>query len=183
MSILGLTGKIGAGKTTVAGYIVRTYGFTSLSFVDRILAPRLKSQGKEVNRQNLQELGGELYLKYGDIVLTQWLLDGIDDTKKWLIDDIRYPTTANYIKESFGDLFVLVGVRAAQSIRYDRVVKRAREKVESFEQFVEIDDALTEQSIDQVIAQTDYTIDNAGTLQSLYASCDSVMARVLKHWE
>lgn len=182
MSILGLTGKIGAGKTTLAKYIMESYGFKSLSFVDRILAPRLKEQGKMVNRQNLQALGAELYLQYGDVVLTQWLLDGVDFTQKWLIDDIRYPSTAKYIKDQFGYEFALIGVRASQAVRYERVIKRAREKIDSFERFIEMDNALTEQSIDQVIAYADYVIDNNGILKDLYDACDTIMAEILRRW-
>jgi len=122
MYILGLTGRIGAGKTTASKYIVQRYGFKNLSFVDRLLAPRLRAQNRTVNRQNLQEIGRELYLKYGDIVLTQWLLEDIDPTQEWLIDDIRYPSTAKYIKERFTDRFVLMAVCTEQDVRYERVV-------------------------------------------------------------
>lgn len=182
MGILGMTGKIGAGKTTVSEYIVQAYGFQSLSFVDKILAPRLIAQGKEINRHNLQDLGSELYLKHGDILLTQWLLEGLDPAQRWLIDDIRYPSTATYIREEFASAFVLVGVSSSQSIRYERVVRRARETVGSFEEFVKMDNALTEQRIEQVMDCTDYIIDNSGNLQDLYLACKHIMLEILHLW-
>lgn len=179
MAILAFTGRIGAGKTTAAQYVARTYGFKSLSFVERILAPRLVAQGKLVNRQNLQEIGSKLYLEHGDIVLTQWLLQGIDFSQKWLIDDVRYPSTAQYIKSCFHGQFMLVGVRSDQHMRYERVVKRAKEKIDSFEGFLVMDTALTEKQIDEVMNCADRIIDNMGTENDLYASCDLIVREIL----
>ena len=64
MIFLGFTGKIGSGKSTSSVYIQEKYGFQKLSFVEKILAPKLKKQNKSINRKNLQQIGREHYLKY-----------------------------------------------------------------------------------------------------------------------
>ena len=82
MFIIGLTGRIGSGKTTLSAYIQERYNFQKLSFVDKILIPELRKRKKTVNRKNLQQVGREFYLKYGDIQFTDLLLEGIDPTEK-----------------------------------------------------------------------------------------------------
>lgn len=66
MPIIGLTGRIGSGKTTLSDYIQKRYDFQKLSFVDKILIPELRKRKKIVNRKSLQQIGREFYLKYGD---------------------------------------------------------------------------------------------------------------------
>jgi len=54
--IIGLTGKRGTGKDTVADYLVRRYGYKKLDFTKDVLAPVLRKAGKPVTRDNLIEL-------------------------------------------------------------------------------------------------------------------------------
>ncbi len=178
MPIIGLTGKIGCGKTTLSAYIQEKYGFQKLSFVDKILIPELRKRKRTVNRKNLQQIGRELYLKYGDIKLTEWLLQGIDPTKKWIIDDIRYLSTANYIRSKFQNDFWMIGVKTDTKIRFQRVLIRGKEGNISYEDFLKMDSAPTEKQIEEVLSQADYLVENNEALPNLYQQCDRIMKKI-----
>ncbi len=179
MPIIGFTGKIGSGKTTASVYIQEKYGFQKLSFVDKILIPELQRRKMAINRQNLQKLGRELYLKHGDIKLTEWLIEGIDPSGKWIIDDIRYPTTAKYLREKFLGHFWIIGVKANVMVRYQRVLVRGEEGNISYQDFLKMDSALTEQQIEKVLSQADYCIENNQDLSGFYQQCDKIMRKIL----
>lgn len=179
MPILGLTGRIGCGKTTLSAYIQEKYNFQKLSFVDKILIPELRKRKKIVNRKNLQQVGREFYLKYGDIKLTELLLEGIESTARWIIDDIRYPTTANFIRIKFPNNFWIIGVKTDIQIRFQRVLARGKEGEISYEDFLKMDSAPTEKQIDEVLLQADYLIENNGTLANFYQQCDKIMKEIL----
>jgi dephospho-CoA kinase len=179
MTIIGLTGRIGSGKTTLSAYIQEKYNFQKLSFVDKILIPELRRRKKLINRKNLQQIGREFYLRYGDIKMTEWLLEGIDPTAKWIIDDIRYPTTADFIKTKFPNNFWVIGLKADTKIRFQRVINRGEEGKISYEDFLKMDSAPTEEQIEEVLSQADYVIENNGTLAELYQQCDKIMEKIL----
>lgn len=178
MPIIGLTGKIGSGKTTLSAYIQEKYNFQKLSFVDKILIPELLKRKKTVNRKNLQQIGRELYLKYGDIKLTEWLFQGIDPSKKWIIDDIRYPSTADYIRSKFQNDFWMIGMKTNTKIRFQRVLIRGEEGNLSYEDFLKMDSALTEKQIEEVLLQAGYLIENNEALPYLYQQCDRIMKKI-----
>lgn len=178
--IIGITGRIGSGKTTLSEYIQKKYGFKKLSFVDKILIPELQRRRKMINRQNLQKIGREFYLKYGDIKMTEWLLKGIKSKEKWIIDDIRYPTTANYIRQRFPEDFFIIGVKTNPQVRFQRILNRGKEGKISFEEFLKMDSAPTEKQIEDVISWADYIIENDGSLSDLYQQCDRVMKKILE---
>lgn len=178
MDIIGLTGKIGSGKTTLSAYIQEKYGFQKLSFVDKILIPELRKRRKIVNRQNLQLVGREFYLKYGDIEFTDLLLEGIDPVKKWIIDDIRYPAAANYIRNRFLNNFWLIGVKTDVEIRFQRVLMRGKEGKISYDDFLKMDTAPTEKQIEEVLSQAGYLIENNEALPDLYQQCGRIMKEI-----
>lgn len=180
MLIIGLTGRIGSGKTTLSAYIQEKYNFQKLSFVDKILTPELRKRKKTVNRKNLQQVGREFYLKYGDIKLTELFLEGIDSTIKWIIDDIRYPTTANFIRAKFPNNFWMIGVKTNIRIRFKRVLTRGKEGRISYEDFLKMDATPTEKQIEKVLSQADYLIENNGFLVDLYQQCDKIMKEILE---
>ncbi len=178
MAIIGLTGRIGSGKTTLSAYIQEKYNFQKLSFVDKILIPELRKRKKTVNRKNLQQIGRELYLKYRDIKFTELLLEGIDLVEKWIIDDIRYPVAANYIRNRFLNNFWLIGVKTDTQTRFQRVLMRGKEGKISYQDFLKMDSAPTERQIDEVLSRADYYIENNGTLSQLYQQYDKVMEEI-----
>jgi adenylate kinase family enzyme len=60
---IALVGKIGSGKTTLATHLSKELGWKQLS-LSKFLEHLARSQGKEVRRQNLQDLGLEMIKRH-----------------------------------------------------------------------------------------------------------------------
>ena len=66
--VIGITGKRGSGKDTVAEHLESKYGFHVLTYLDHVLAPVLKKEGKEITRENLINLALDMRKKKGNVV-------------------------------------------------------------------------------------------------------------------
>ena len=177
--IIGLTGKMAAGKGTVAGYLVEQgYVYHSLSDV---LRGELERRGVPESIPNLIDVGNELRTIEGPGVLGKRILKMIQDAdeNKALADSIRHPAEIQALRHI--QEFYLIGVDAPQAIRYKRMAARGRSGDEmTFDQFQENDKQLksddpNSQQILDCLKQADYTIVNEGSLDELRQKIDSIL--------
>jgi dephospho-CoA kinase len=118
----GLTGRNASGKTTVVDWLVGN-DYTSTSCSDSIRV-HLKSQGKEINRDNLIAGGRELRVASGPGILAEMLRDANIDAENLVIDSIRTPAEVEALRE-IPD-FRLIEVRASREVRWNRLQSRGR---------------------------------------------------------
>ena len=135
-----------------------------------------------MNRRNLQQVGRELYLEHGDIALTDALLSNADETGLWIVDDIRYASTAEHIRAHSPSGFYLIAVVAELETRYMRVKERRREHISSKAEFEHLDSAPTEAQIGSVVDVADVIIRNDKSIIELQRRCDEIMTQVLENW-
>ena len=122
MTIIGITGKAGSGKTTAAKVLVDR-GFMKLSFATPVkeIAKMFGWDGKKDDRGRrlLQLIGTEIGRWYDDRIwvkkMAQRILD-IEETNKYyqdqtmiVIDDVRFDNEAKLIKELDGFVIELKG--------------------------------------------------------------------------
>lgn len=127
--IIGLSGKSGAGKTTLAQMIEREFGYTRVSFADGVkeevkaflLASNLDVEDKNLwgtqadrnmvipgyngktYRELLQWWGTDYRRRfYGEDYWTQQLMKKMSDGGKYVIDDMRFPNEADACKQLGG---------------------------------------------------------------------------------
>lgn len=184
--IIGFTGSLGSGKDTAADYLKKK-GFAYYSLSD-ILREECHKRNLEKNRDNLIKIGNELRTKFGPDFLSKRILERIEKDKvdKAVIVSLRNPKEVEIFKKR-GD-FILLNIAAPLTIRFERIRKRAgdRDKV-SFEKFKVQEDMEmisqdpNRQQLRAVMEMADYIIDNAGSLEDLYAQIEEKIGQKISH--
>ena len=85
----------------------------------------LKTQGKEINRDNLIAGGRELRAAHGPAILAEMLRDANTAVEYLVIDSIRTPAEVKALRERPG--FRLIEVRASREVRWSRLQSRGRD--------------------------------------------------------
>jgi dephospho-CoA kinase len=177
-SIIVLTGKIGAGKSTAARHLATRYGVKPLSFVELIWKPILKERGIPPTRENLQLLGIELMRRRGPEALVGELMSSIraDDAAWFCIDDVRTTTVYSAIK-LLRPTSVLVFIAASFDARLRRVM--SRDGVRSADEQKRAELVETETGIPELKLAADFVISNNGDQSTLEASIDLVARSIM----
>jgi len=174
--IVGVTGPLGAGKTTVCEMLARR-GFTRVSCSD-LLRELATQRGWEHTRDNLRKLGDELRAQGGPAAVAEKVLEKISDTKasgKWCIDSIRHPKEVAAVQKKGG---VVIAVVASDLNRFDRVVTRKREVAEAkmdFDDFTKSDIHDRGMGIDEAVDAADFVIVNDVRLKVLEENLDEIL--------
>ena len=171
--IIGITGKSGAGKGTVAEYL-KQRGFVYHSLSD-VLRSELKARRQAENLPNLIALGNKLRTAGGPGVLGQKIAEAIknNNEENSLVDSIRNPAEIMELKQAFNG-FKLIAVDAPLAMRHQRISRRGRPGDEiSLEEFTKLDakelksNDSNAQQILECIRLADYTVVNEGSLEEL----------------
>jgi len=137
---VGVVGQIACGKGVLVDYLIKKLGFVSFS-LSSILHDELKKRGiKEFSRKTLQDIGDELRKKYGNDVLAQKALISLKKRKleHVVIEGIRNPAEIDYLKTLPN--FILIGVKSRRSLRFQRLLKRAKPwDPKTYKDFLKID--------------------------------------------
>jgi dephospho-CoA kinase len=183
--IIGITGRIAAGKETLTGYL-REKGFTYLVTRD-LLIEELNKRNIPVTRKSMQDLGDELRRKHGAGVLMKMFLEKIDPEKNYIIDSLRNPGEAEFMRENIKG-FILIAVDAPQKLRFDRIVKRGKTPDPmTWEKFLEVDnrdfhdekDELGQQ-VGKCFEMADFKIMNDGDLERSMKEIEEIWEEIHK---
>jgi dephospho-CoA kinase len=179
--IIGLTGKRGTGKDTVASYLAEKHGFRAADFTRDVLAPELEKQGRQVTRDNLIDLAMEGRRKHHNGVWAEKLCDvikgkGADD---YTISGIRFTEEVAIFRQRFGEQFILISLVADDRARYERSMRRGTkgEQGMTFARYMETEKKPTETAILKTMELADYAVDNNGTLDDLFKEVETIIKR------
>ncbi|MEM2918596.1 MAG: AAA family ATPase [Candidatus Altiarchaeota archaeon] len=180
--IIGITGKIGAGKTASSAYISEKYNAAVYRF-SQILLDILHRLYLEPTRENFQRIGACLRKGINKNVIVDALRKDIEKEKSEIIviDGIRYLNEVQMLRKF--DRNVLLAVDAPLELRYIRCKERNEKSEETkmtLEEFIESERRETERELSTVLKKADYWIDNSGSREELMKKIDEILINLLK---
>lgn len=178
--IIGVTGKMGAGKDTFARYLAQK-GFAHISLSD-FIRDEAKKRKLPPNRRNLQDIGCQMRQINGAGVFSKMALAKIGKVEEAVITSIRNPGEIKVLARA--KTFVLINVTAPREIRFARILSRmvpSGEKI-TFAEFCRAEAreaASTDsaaQQLEKCAAMADFSIANGGDLPAFYHQIDQCLA-------
>ena len=183
MIIIGITGTLGAGKGTIAEYLIERKGFVHYS-VRGFITEEINRRALPVNRDSMVLIGNELREKNSPSYIVDCLFERAKEVgQNAIIESIRTPGEAESLRKKEGARFCLLAVDADPKIRYERVYKRgsATDGI-SYEKFIaqeQLEMTTTDpnkQNLSRCIEMADYLLDNSSTVDELYSKLEEVLA-------
>jgi len=190
MKIIGITGTLASGKTSVKDFFLSRFSSSYFVSLSEIIKEELLKEGKELKRENFVEKGNELRRKYGNHVLaevaTLTLPKEIENCIV-IIDGIRNPGEVEYLREKFGKDFVLIGVDAPRELRFKRMLERRKEgDPQTYQEFLEMDERDMGknqpeygQNAEACLKLADYLIINDKSLEDLNEKLEEISKAIL----
>jgi len=175
--VVGLVGRIAAGKSIVSQHLVKKYGASYFMF-SQILLDVLGRLGVPPTRENLQGLGVALRNTLGEDVIVNALKHELQekDPEIAVVDGIRYKNEVEMLRNFKENL--LIYVEAPPELRYQRCRKRGEkgERNITYEEFLKAEEKETERYIDELGKGADHTLENTGTIEELIEKVDRIMS-------
>ena len=169
--VIGISGRIGSGKTTVGKYLESKYGFQYLRY-SAVLAEwrQPQSQGKA----QLQKIGWEVMAGGMQTELNQRLISQVLPGKNAAIDGLRHPIDYDSLVAAFGPSYRLVYVDCATEQRWNHL--KGPNRYADRAAFDKADSEPVEQNIELLRSKAQCVIRNEDTLRGLYGHIDSVVS-------
>lgn len=121
--VIGLTGEIGAGKTTLAEYLKFKHGFKALRY-SKIIQDLYHCDGE---RDTLQQLGQEIASNPNKQKgLSLEIIRQINENGdlNYVIDGLRHPLDYETLRDAFGERFIMLYIDSSFTNAYKRYNKR-----------------------------------------------------------
>lgn len=183
MKVIGLTGTIGSGKEIAKEFFKKKFNCYVVTLSDVIMSEKERKK-PGFDRKTLQDLGNELRRKYGAHILAKLAIEYLPREKELtIIDGIRNPAEAEFLRKKFGKNFILIGIDAPREIRFERIVKRAKYSDEkTFEEFINLDErdlGKNEpeygQQVKKCLEKADLILINDGTIEDFEKKLNEIL--------
>lgn len=166
--IIGIVGAPGSGKDAFCEKAAKLVKPVFCFRFSDSLSEALRVFLDEFGREDQQGLVTYLRKKYGEDILAKALKKKIESVKSgWvLVNGIRAWGDYEMVKSLGGKI---IYITAEPKIRWQRLSKRTEKKDDqvSFERFLELENAESEQFIPAIGAKADFKITNNGSWQKL----------------
>lgn len=174
---------LGAGKGTVADYLVKERGFRHLS-VREFLIEEIKKRGMEINRDSMVLVANDLREKFGPGHIAEQLYErAVQSGQNCVIESLRCQGEIDALRRR-GE-FVLFGVDADIETRYSRIVERGSSTDNvSFETFVaqeQREASLTDPTkgnLRRCMELADHKFKNDWTVEELHDKVAAVLGQI-----
>jgi len=116
---IGLSGRAGCGKSTIADYLIQEHGFKRYSFAAKLkeicneMFPEILALPKAEHRWLLQKLGTEWFRSVDPEVWVKYLIRNISG-ENVIVDDVRFENEADALKAAG---FLVVRIERDDALR------------------------------------------------------------------
>jgi dephospho-CoA kinase len=169
--VIGITGRIGAGKTSVGKYLNSAYGFYYTRY-SQVLSDWLAKDPE--SKAHLQVVGWEVMAGGMQAELNARLISQLPAQSDCAVDGLRHSLDYDSLNAAFGLRFYLLYVNSPPELRWQRLQTRYPE----LEDFVRADSHPVEQQIDSLRDKAFAVLDNHSSLPSLYSKVDAVLGKI-----
>src|SRR5690348_3545010 len=118
--VIGLTGRMGSGKTAIADILKNDFGFCYIRY-SFVLAEWFKTDPDA--KADLQRLGWNVMSGHSQVELNRRLLAKID-RRDWVVDGLRHPIDYESLRNKFRAEFSLIFVQTSSNTRFSRLQNR-----------------------------------------------------------
>ncbi len=182
--IIGITGTLGAGKGTVAEYLIEQKGFKHYSARD-FITKEVTGRDLPAERDNLVVVANDLRVKHGSsYVIEELYKQALGTDGDSVIESIRTIGEVEAMKDKKD--FYLLAVDADIKSRYERIRKRASvTDTVTFEEFAEQEKKEmtstdpNKQNLGECIHRADYVINNDGSLEDLNKQVENILQAII----
>jgi dephospho-CoA kinase len=171
--IIGVTGPIGAGKTTLAYYLRDRHLFAYVRY-SQVLADWMHSDRDDKAR--LQELGWDVMSHGHQRELNARLIATMTSPANYAVDGLRHPLDYESLHSSFGTEFRLIYVDAPQATRWSR--ERIKNRFGTLAEFRRADSHPVEKRIRELRSYASFTIHNSESISEFKDETDSIVTRI-----
>jgi dephospho-CoA kinase len=169
--VIGLSGPLGAGKTTAAKYFEqRGHAYCRYS---EVIAKRVAERNATFTRKDLQTEGELVHRQFGQRWLGRELLRSVADNQLLVVDGVRFPADHAFLTEIFGAQFLHLHVVAPTPVRRSRFLLREGDSVD----FDSQDHHAVEKETSRLYELAKDVVDNQGELEELFQKLDRIISR------
>jgi dephospho-CoA kinase len=168
--VVGITGRIGSGKTTVGRYLESRYGFQYIRYSEVLAEWRAKDPE---SKAQLQRVGWEVMAGGMQAELNRRLTARITPDADVAVDGLRHPLDYETLNNSFSLSFHLLYIESPSRLRFNRL--NLKGKYPDFPSFDAADSHPVEQQIDWLRAIAELVIRNEHSLPELYLAVDEAI--------
>ncbi len=165
--VIGVIGKIGAGKDYLAGYLQQKYDACVVSTGD-IVREKAGKEGMDKSRSSLQRAARKYLDEHGEDYFARLAIRRIeqDSSDMYALSGLRTPSDVKTMRDHYGDKFILAHIEVIYPYaRYERLQKRKAPRDPDTMDQLEAQDALENELFDleKAIKMADVRIPNNGT--------------------
>jgi dephospho-CoA kinase len=171
--ILGITGPIGSGKTSVGKYLETEHRFGYIRY-SQVLAEWMNTDPQR--KGQLQTVGWEVMAGGMQEELNRRLIARIPNAQDVVVDGLRHPIDFNSLQNAFGSSFHLLYLDAPLKIRWQR--ERGNPRFSSFDQFKAANEHPVEQQITSLRDRAFAVLDTSGSLELVKSQVEKLVSEL-----